>query len=78
MDLGDFELPKDKEPDAQSVGKLSILSEHSEEEYQRTIQSLHAQKDLLSQLEKIRNNEKVRIVNEENSGFDVDGEEHHN
>lgn len=68
MNSGDYN--PEKEPDATS-GRLSILSEHSEEEYQRTIQSHHAQQDLLQELNKLRQN-KVSVVNEEVSGFSVD------
>ena len=45
-----------KEADAQS-GKLSVLTEHSEEnltEYQRTIQSLKQQRQLLKDLDEAR------------------------
>ncbi|CAD5217559.1 unnamed protein product [Bursaphelenchus okinawaensis] len=61
---GDYQL---KDPDQQS-GKLSVLTEHSEEnltEYQRTIQSLKAQHELIKELENIRAKEKVSVVNEE-------------
>jgi hypothetical protein len=46
----------DKEADAQS-GKLSVLTEHSEEnltEYQRTIQSLKQQRQLIKELDEAR------------------------
>jgi hypothetical protein len=66
---GDYNVPN-KDQDVVS-GKLSVLSEHSEEEYQRTIQSVQAQKELLRELDKIREN-KVSVVNEEVSGVDND------
>ena len=50
--LGDYE----KDADAQS-GKLSVLTEHSEEnltEYQRTIQSLKQQRQLIKDLDEAR------------------------
>lgn len=64
---GDYNIPV-KDQDVVS-GKLSVLSEHSEEEYQRTIQSLQARNELLRELDKIREN-KVSVVNEE-SGVDA-------
>lgn len=66
--LGDYNPNKDQ--DALS-GKLSVLSEHSEEEYQRTIQSHHGQQELLRELDKLRQN-KVSVVNEEASGFSAE------
>ncbi|KAI6176829.1 Monocarboxylate transporter 5 [Aphelenchoides bicaudatus] len=65
---GDYNTAKD--PDALSAGKLSVLSEHSEEEYQRTIQSVHAQQELLRGLESLRQGNKVSVVDEENVGVD--------
>lgn len=60
MFLGEFNVNRAVEPDAAS-GKLSVVSEHSEEEYQKTIQSIHAQQELLRELNKAR----VSVVNEE-------------
>ncbi|KAI1724705.1 major facilitator superfamily domain-containing protein [Ditylenchus destructor] len=72
---GDY-FPAAKEADNQS-GKLSVLTERSEEnltEYQRTIQSLQQQKQLIRELEEYKKltngNTKVEEVNEEN----VDGD----
>uniref|UniRef100_A0A915DW67 Major facilitator superfamily (MFS) profile domain-containing protein n=1 Tax=Ditylenchus dipsaci TaxID=166011 RepID=A0A915DW67_9BILA len=71
---GDYQPAKDL--DVQS-GKLSVLTERSEEnltEYQRTIQSLQQQKQLIRELEEYKKrsdkNCKVEEVNEES----VDGE----
>ncbi|KAI6235301.1 Monocarboxylate transporter 5 [Aphelenchoides besseyi] len=62
---GDYNLTRDA--DAIS-GKLSVLSEHSEEEYQRTIQSVYAQQELIRELNKCRQNDgKVSVVNEESN-----------
>lgn len=58
-----------KEQDGMS-GKLSVLSEHSEEEYQRTIQSVHAQQELLRELDNLRHGNKIGVVDEEHSGFE--------
>lgn len=65
------EYNPEKEQDALSVGKLSVVSEHSEEEYQRTIQSVHAQKELLDGLNTLRQGNNVSVVDEENSGMDT-------
>ncbi|CAD5222569.1 unnamed protein product [Bursaphelenchus xylophilus] len=69
---GDYQL---KEADQQS-GKLSVLTERSEEnltEYQRTIQSLKAQHELIRELENYKAKGKVSVVNEEE---DAAGEYH--
>lgn len=68
----------EKDPDVAS-GKLSVLTERSEEnltEYQRTIQSLQQQKQLIRELEEYKKrtgaHTKVEEVNEESTN--VDGE----
>ncbi|KAI6240830.1 Monocarboxylate transporter 5 [Aphelenchoides fujianensis] len=60
-----------KDADAVS-GKLSVLSERSEEnltEYQRTIQSVYAQQELIRELDEYKRQHegKVSVVNEESS-----------
>ncbi|KAI6188238.1 Monocarboxylate transporter 5 [Aphelenchoides besseyi] len=62
---GDYNMARDA--DAIS-GKLSVLTERSEEEYQRTIQSVYAQQELIRELHKCRQNDgKVSVVNEESN-----------
>ncbi|VDK44585.1 unnamed protein product [Anisakis simplex] len=68
-----------KDADAQS-GKLSVLTEHSEEnltEYQRTIQSLRQQQKLLSEYdeERKRKTKQPRPVSEVNEDEDDDEDE---
>uniref|UniRef100_A0A0N4Z7X8 MFS domain-containing protein n=1 Tax=Parastrongyloides trichosuri TaxID=131310 RepID=A0A0N4Z7X8_PARTI len=58
---------EDKEEDNQS-GKLSVLTERSEEnfsEYQRTIQSLHQQQQLIAEVRKLEKNKIEEVHNEE-------------
>lgn len=50
-------------------GKLSVLTERSEEnltEYQRTIQSMYQQRQLIRELEEYKKRNKVEEINEEN------------
>lgn len=57
-----------KEDDDGQSGKLSVLTERSEEnfsEYQRTIQSLHQQQQLIAEVRKLEKNKIDETNNEE-------------
>nr|CAD2158494.1 unnamed protein product [Meloidogyne enterolobii] len=79
---GDYVEPQKKtfipleQADATS-GKLSVLTERSEEyltEYQRTIQSIHQQKALLQELEQYKQRNLIDEEGEEDAGEEVVGE----